>query len=311
MPRFRCTTCRRTFSRQTFRVDYRDRRPECNEPLLRLLVSGVGLRQAGRMVRLTSHAVQKKFRKIARHQRQLHRNLLLRLPAHRTLLFDETESFELRRFSRVTIPVLIDKESLMLVDVRVAPIRRRARRGSRAERKQCSYEARHGRRRDLGRACVRRAMGRLETLLAGRTATLVTDQKTLYASECRRRFGARVSHDAHSGKAPRTSFNPLFRINLTEKMLRDGNGRLRPRSWLASKRARYLALQLAAYQAYRNWVRPRTNADAPGVTPGVSLGLVPRALSFRDLLCWRQDWRGSSIHPLSPDAQQSVRQFAA
>ncbi|MGE3354645.1 MAG: hypothetical protein AB7O84_23140, partial [Planctomycetota bacterium] len=257
MPRFRCKTCLKTFSRQTFRIDYRDRRPECNEPLLRLLVSGVGLRQAGRMVRLTVHAVQKKFRKIARHQRQLHRNLLRRLPAGRTLLFDETESFELRRFSRLTIPMLIDKESLLVVDLRVAPIRRRARRGSRTERKQRRHEARHGRRRDLGRACVRRAMGRLETLLDGRAATLVTDQKTLYGSECRRRFGTRVSHDAYSGKAPRTSFNPLFCINLTESMLRDGNGRLHSRSWLASKRARYLALQLAAYQAYRNWVRPR------------------------------------------------------
>ena len=37
VPRFRCRTCERGFSRQTFRVDYRDHRPSLNDPLVRLL----------------------------------------------------------------------------------------------------------------------------------------------------------------------------------------------------------------------------------------------------------------------------------
>ena len=46
VPRFQCRTCHRTFSSQTFRHDYRDRRPECNVRLFEMLVSGSGLRQA-------------------------------------------------------------------------------------------------------------------------------------------------------------------------------------------------------------------------------------------------------------------------
>ncbi|MFN9277644.1 MAG: hypothetical protein ACK6D2_18140, partial [Planctomycetota bacterium] len=48
VPRFRCRACRITFSTQTFRQDYRDRRPEVNRPVVELLASGVGDRQIGR-----------------------------------------------------------------------------------------------------------------------------------------------------------------------------------------------------------------------------------------------------------------------
>jgi transposase-like protein len=45
IPRFRCQHCRRTFSSQTFRQDYRDRRPDLNEPLFVRLISGTSLRR--------------------------------------------------------------------------------------------------------------------------------------------------------------------------------------------------------------------------------------------------------------------------
>ncbi len=82
--RFRCRTCLRTFSRQTFRQDYRDRRPEVNERLFENLVSGIGYRQSARLLKLGVGAVQWKARKLARYAGQLHANLCRKLPAGRT-----------------------------------------------------------------------------------------------------------------------------------------------------------------------------------------------------------------------------------
>ena len=65
-PRFRCLVCRKTFSRQTFRHSYRDRRPDCNDRLFELLTSGVGLRQAARVLKISASAAQKKMRKLSR-----------------------------------------------------------------------------------------------------------------------------------------------------------------------------------------------------------------------------------------------------
>ena len=43
IPRFRCRTCGRNFSRQTFRHDYRDIKPHLNARVIEWLCSGVGV----------------------------------------------------------------------------------------------------------------------------------------------------------------------------------------------------------------------------------------------------------------------------
>ena len=312
VPRFVCKACRRGFSRQTFRLDYRDRKPACNQPLFVLLISGVGLRQAARNLGLGVHSVQHKFRKLARGLRLLNRNLLRQLPDHRCYLLDELESFEHRSICPLTVPVLIEKSSMAVLATGVAPIRRMQRRGSRRQRWLERHEQRHGRRLDRSRHCVLRVMRRLRQLLGGRRGQLLTDQKQLYASLWRKLLSDRVTHSTVSGRLARTACNPLFPINLTDAMLRDNNGRLRRRSWLVSKRGRSLALQLELFTAYRNWHRPRTNRDAKEeLTPGMQLGLVPRRLSVPELLAWRQDWRERSIHPASDSGVATVRQWTA
>lgn len=311
VPRYRCKLCRRSFSSQTFRLDHRDKRPQVNGPLFQLLTSGVGLRQAGRVLGLDVHAVQKKFRKLARHLRLLNRNLVAGLPAGRTLLIDELESFEHRSISPLTVPVLIDRVSKFVIATDVAPIRRAARAGSRRRRWLERHEARSGRRQDRGNACIRRVFSRLAKLLEGRPATLLSDEKASYARQCRRRFGAQVLHLTVSSKRPRNVYNPLFAINLTEAILRDNNGRLRRRSWLVSKLGRYLKLQAELFAAYRNWHRRRHNDDPADVTPGVVLGLAKRSFTVTELLTWRQDWRLLSPHPTSSSGHETVRRSAA
>ena len=311
VPRFRCKVCRRGFSRQTFRLDYRDKRPHVNAPLFQLLTSGVGLRQVGRLLGLDVHAVQRKFRKIARHVRMLNRNLLVGLPADRTLMIDELESFEHRSISPLTVPVLIDRNSKFVVATDVAPIRRVATKGSWRRQWLERHEARSGRRQDRGNDCIRRVFGRMERLLEGRPATLFSDEKSSYARQCRHRFGQQVEHRTVPSTLPRTVFNPLFAINLTDAMMRDNNGRLRRRSWLVSKAGRFLKLQIELFAAYRNWNRRRHNDDPADTTPGVVLGLAKRSFAVTELLAWRQDWRLRSIHPTSDSGGASVRQDVA
>src|SRR5262249_59806085 len=114
-----------------------------------------------------------------------------------------------------------------------------------------------------GRLSGLRVLRRLRRLLDGGRVELRTDQKALYGSLCRRLFPGQVTHTTVSGRLPRTSFNPLFPINLTDAMLRDNNGRMRRRSWLVSKRRRMLGLQLELFTADRNWHPPRTSQDPP------------------------------------------------
>ena len=309
VPRFRCLGCRRTFSRQTFRHDYRDRRPETNARVFELLTSGVGLRQTGRLVGLGVRSVQRKMRKIARTCAGLHGNLSARLPAGRTFLLDEEETYEGASIRPVTLPVLIERDSWFVVTTDVGAIRRLAPSGTARRRRQEREEARRGPRADESRASVERVLRGLRRRLPRRARlVLVSDRKTTYGELLRALFGSRAAHQQVSSRMARGTFNPLFAINVTLAMSRDNNGRLRRRSWLVSKRRRYLHAQMQLFTVYRNYVRQRFNRDRPPATPAQRLALLPRRLRGEEVLAWRQDWGPRSIHPLSYTAATSVRE---
>lgn len=67
IPRFRCRTCGRGFSLQTFRYDYYDHKPHLNKRLFELIREGHGLRRSGRELSLSRRCTQLKARKISRH----------------------------------------------------------------------------------------------------------------------------------------------------------------------------------------------------------------------------------------------------
>lgn len=93
-PRFRCLGCRKSFSRQTFRSDYRDRRPDCKDRLFELLTSGVGLSQAACVIKIAASSAQKKMRKLLRTCELMHENLSRPLPPDRAYVMDKEETYE-------------------------------------------------------------------------------------------------------------------------------------------------------------------------------------------------------------------------
>jgi hypothetical protein len=312
VPRFRCKTCKRGFSRQTFRFDYRDRRPYDNELLFLLLASGVGLRQSGRVLEMDPHGVQRKKQKMAAMFAELHDNLSPRLPKGRVWLLDEEETYEGASIRPLTMPVLIEQETWFVVATAVGSIRRLAAPGTARRDRQDREEMRRGPRPDHSHQCVRAVLGTLAAKVPDGDLALHTDQKASYATIARSTFGDRVIHRTTAGALVRDTSNPLFSINTTLAMTRDNCGRLRRRSWLVTKRADRLQNHLWIFAVYRNYVRRRFNRDRKERTPARILGLLPRNLRRHEVLAWRQDWGDLSIHPMSSSAAHTVRDaFAA
>jgi transposase-like protein len=299
VPRFRCRGCRRGFSRQTFRMDYRDHRPDLNAAVFESLASGVGLRQTARNLGLTLRNTELKFRKIARHLRRLNLNLRASLPADAVLQLDELETYEGRRNTRpLSVPVLIESKTRFLIWAESAPIRPRGKMTRARERAIAEDEARLGPRVDRSRGAVRRTLERGAALVRdAKRVNLHTDEKSSYPALAAEAFGAeRLEHHTTNSKLARGTWNPLFPINHTEAMARDLMGRLRRESWLVSKRRRYLDLALQMFAAYRNYVRRRFNHDEE--SPAELLGFTPRRLRLGECLGWRQDWGARSPEPV-------------
>jgi transposase-like protein len=309
VPRFRCTSCKRTFSRQTFRMDYRDHKPELNARLFEFLISGAGLRQSARILKLSRHCLELKFRKLARHLRRLNLNLSFELPKGAKLSFDEFESIEGTRVALpLSISFLIEEESRFLVWAEAARIPQRTRRGK--QRKALSEHSKgSGKRRpDATRFAIERTLRRGAALVGTHEQVLLsTDKKLSYVPIARRVFGAkRLVHARTSSLLPRGSSSKLSAINHAEAMARDLLGRLRRESWLASKKRRFLDLSLALYASWRNLVRKRKNKLKESAAQ--ALGFLPRRLSTSELCSWRQDWGKWSIHPLAW-REQSIEEW--
>lgn len=309
VPRFRCKTCGKGFSRQTFRMDYRDHRPDLNPYLFAMLASGLGLRQSARILGLARWCTVVKFRKVARHLHGLNLNLRGDLPAGSSLQFDELETFEGRRNTRpLTLPVLIDRDTMFVIWGESAPIRPRGKMSESRKRAIAADERRLGIRRDESRRAIQSVLAHGAAICRRLSAVVLrTDEKTTYPSLARAAFGAsRLFHLQTNSKLPRHTWNPLFPINHTEAMARDLVGRLRRESWLASKQGWCLDLQMQLFMAYRNYVRRRFNRDK--ASPAQILGFVPRRLTPWELLSWRQDWSGRSVHPIASRCE-SVDEF--
>lgn len=299
VPRFRCKSCRRTFSRQTFRMDYRDHRPDLNPRLFLLLASGLGLRQCGRILRLTLRCTELKARKIGRHLRRLNLNLRGALPPGSTFQLDELETYEGKRNTRpLSVPVLIERDSRYVVWAESAPIRPRGRM-TQARLLAIAAEDAVRPRKDLSRRSVRRALRRGAEVAGDLDEVrFESDEKSSYPGLAREAFGAsRLVHATTNSRLARGSWNPLFPINHTEAMARDLMGRLRRESWLVSKRRRYLDVALHVFIAFRNLVRRRFNRDRE--SPGQLLGFAPRRMTPEEVLSWRQEAGRRSIHPLA------------
>lgn len=296
--RFRCTACGHTCSRQSFRHDRGDRRPEINVEVFKLLTSGVGLRQTGRYLHVSLRTVQGKLRRMAMTCQALHRHLCRRLPGGRAFQLDEEETYEGASIRTVTLPVCIERDSRLLITTGTGRIRRLAPLGSARRERQDREEATLGPRPDESRTVVEQALHRLRRVVPTGPVLLETDEKSSYAVIARSLFGDRLRHEQTSSRLERTTRNPLFPINHTLAMSRDNNGRLRRRSWLVSKCRHWLQRQLHVFVVYRNYVRRRFNRDGQEHTPAHQLGLLPRALRPSEVLRWRQDWGRTSIHPL-------------
>ena len=294
VPRFRCRSCGRYFSRQTFRADYRDHRPHLNSRVFESIASGLGLRQTARNLGISRRCCELKFRKIARHLRRLNVNLRDQLPDDCRLQFDEFETYEGRRNTRpLSVPVLIEAKTRFVVWAETATIRPHGRMSDARKRALLHDESQFGPRRDNSGNAIRRTLLRGAALVRGASVVVLeTDEKSSYPRHAKEAFGSRLRHRTTHSKLARMTWNPLFAINHTEAMLRDLLGRLRRDSWLASKKRRYLDHALHVFIAYRNYVRKRFNYDEE--SPAQLLGFTPRRLLPKEVLSWRQDWGASS-----------------
>jgi len=254
--RFRCRFCQGTFSWATQHPCFAQKKRQLNSPLWHLLSSEVSHRRTALILKISRKTVDRKIRFLGPHARGGLTRLLKEQVKARgkfsEIQLDEMESFEHTKCKPVSIPLVVDARSRLILGVDA-----------------CSMPA-HGPLAEISRRKYGpRANDRIPTLLKVlKTLTplvkanveIRSDSHPYYPSVIRRRLpGAthlreqsRRSSLGGQGELKKIGKDPIFALNHTAAMFRANVCRLIRRTWCTTKRLDRLKDHLALYALWHN-----------------------------------------------------------
>src|SRR5690348_17333310 len=205
--RFRCDTCRRHFSTQTFSTTYWLRRPDLLVPLFKLIVTCAGFRQLGRALKVSAQTVMGQVARLGRHCLLFHQEHRPRGAVDEPLALDGFESFEFSQYSPTSYHVVAGQRSHYFYGFTESELRRKGTMTAAQRRRRAELEARLG---QPDPRSVELEVAEVLRLVAGpsRHLELHTDEHKAYPRALRRLAGLRVEHRTISSRAARTARNP-------------------------------------------------------------------------------------------------------
>lgn len=269
--RFRCNCCGKTFSIATFSECYRQKKRRLNHPLKVLLSSAMSQRRLALFLKTSRTTVARKLRFLARQATQRRYQFLDQTIARdgpfETIQFDDLETIEHSKCKPVTVTVVLDPCTRIILDFTVAAIPAKGLLAAISRKK-------YGKRKDCSTAARHRLFARL-TPWVSPEAVFHSDEDKRYPALLSTHF-PHASHRQYKsirgcvsgqGELKKTRFDPLFMINHTLAMLRANINRLVRKTWCTTKKIECLAEHLAVYADYHNRVlltEAKTTAGASG-----------------------------------------------
>jgi transposase-like protein len=257
--RFKCLQCLRSFSSARFSPCFNQKRRRLNEPIRKLLCSGVSQRSTARLLRTNLKTVARKLDFLRAQAEASHQKWLesLRekypegLPA---LQFDEMESFERTKCLPLSLPLAVLPETRKILGFRVAEMPAKGPLASISRKK-------YGKRKDHRAREAHTLFLKIAPLFHTRVE-ITTDQNPRYPDWLKPHF-PQASHTAVKGRRgcvvgqgelKKIGWDPLFSLNHTAAMIRAHINRMFRRTWCTTKRRDRLEAHLWLYVQWHNEV---------------------------------------------------------
>jgi transposase-like protein len=252
--RYQCRRCKRWFSDQTAALSYREKKPQVNQPLFRMLATGVSQRAAAAYLGIHPITVARKLRRQGRAARAHLRALAKARPAAGAVVFDEMETFEHTKMKPLSIALAVEEKTRRILAVEVASMPAKGLLADRSRRKY-GYRPDH-RPIALGAMCREVKRAHPGVLI------VKSDESPRYPGVVAKHFGG-AFHETHKGRRAcvvgqgelkAIGRDPLFSLNHTAAMVRDNLKTMSRRTWCTCKRPDRLQYLLYIY-AWRHQQR--------------------------------------------------------
>jgi len=304
VPRFKCRSCGRTFSRQTFSIDYYAKRIVDYRDLLIRHANSESLRGITRALGLSCATVQNRFDRLARQAAAFHARMRPLADPREDICIDGLVTYDVSKYFPNEITVSITAGSLFILDLSHAT-RRRSGSMTREQARRAAniYPRAHFERGGIGRtfADILSSLEHERPPAEDRPLVLITDEKREYVEVLRRSRlwreqdeTHRVAHVRISSKLPRTYWNPLFPSNYLDREIRKDQANHRRETTCFSRNASNAMGRFLCYCFYHNYMKrfriksaasdDRVHAELAGIERGIVEHSVAEAFSRRVFL---------------------------
>lgn len=226
--RYRCRSCRRTFSERTLSIDYWTHFSLDYAMLIHLFAAGCSVRALSRLFSTSVKTIQNRFSRLARAIIPTLSSLQHSIDLRENLVADGLENFFVSQDFPNNIHVLVGKRSQYTYGFNYALMRRK---GRKTEAQAIRCEALYPRV-DFDLHTIKRGFKELTTQM-NRVAkersplVLYTDEKQQYTTALaedatieKRRESGGFAHVQINSKLPRTLRNDLFSVNYIDREIR-------------------------------------------------------------------------------------------
>ena len=264
--RFKCTGCGRTFSEQTFRLDYYVKRSLSYRLIFDHMCNCGGLRGTARSLGVSHQAISNRIGRLARQAMALHAELIAGFRLQEALVTDGFESFVSDQYQPNNIHLLTGKRSQFLFTFDYAHLRRKGRMSERQKAERQRREQRYIREPRSISQSFRQIADMVERFALSsqeQSTWLYSDerreyQRVLKGSEVLQALDSRGKfiHVSVSSQLPRTVRNPLFAVNYYDRELRKDNADHVRETVRFSRSVNNALERMALYQLYHNYFKP-------------------------------------------------------
>jgi len=299
IPRFRCQTCLRTFSQQTFSCTYYLKKPKLLHQVAAALVASCAARQIARTLECSHTSVVNQANRIGRHALLLHSVAAERSgPMGEAVVFDHAESFQFCQEMPLGIGTVVGRDSLYTYGLDPVPHRLGGERSPGRVKRLKALQKRYGR---FPKGSYRQSTSRILDRLLSRVAEgerlhLITDGKPEYQSAAASHIDAgRLVHEVHPNPPRRRKHEPrgrhavardraMYPVDLLHKLMRHSNANHKRETLAFGRRANAILLRDYAFTAWRNFGKDVSERCPQGRSPGMKIGLTDRIWSWREIL---------------------------
>jgi len=293
VPRLLCSTCRRTFSRQSFASTYYLKRPELLLPVAAGLVAGSAHRQIARSLGCAPSTVTRLSARLGRIALLLQAEALSELDGlDEPIVFDHFETFAFSQDDRLGIGTAVGQRSWFVYTFDPAPHRRAGRRSAlrRAPTRPLPESA--------PGSVVRSTRRVLDTLrrLTPDCLQLVTDDHPAYRSAVRGLLGS-IEHQIYPNpprgpgadlEVVRQRDRAMFAVDLLHKLKRHTQAHHRRETIAFGRRSNAILERTALMAVWRNFIKKVSERRSDPVTPAMRAGLTDRVWSWTDVCSKRR-----------------------